>query len=329
MAKDWERLIDSIRKNKNFILAAHEHPDGDALGSVLALRLILQKLGKNVEVAINPQAVPFKYNFLPGVNCMKAKVNPESPFVLVALECGAKSRLGEIEDLEGKTAVFVNIDHHPDNENFGDINIVDPESAAVCALIFQLANRLGVDLDYSIALCLYVGIVTDTGRFQYNNTTPQILQIAKELLTYGLDPYQIYRKIFENQTLNSLKLFSLVIDRAEFDENSRMISSYLTQQDFDKTEIEYHETENYIDFLRAIRDVEVAVFLKEIEKGVYRVGLRSTGRVDVGKIANSFEGGGHSLAAGFTSKEDREKIIARIKEMTSSQLKFSRDNEEK
>ncbi len=325
MAKDWERLIECIKKNRNFILAAHENPDGDALGSVLALRLILEKMGKKVEVAIDPAAVPSKYDFLPGVNRLKSKVNLQTPFVFVALECGSQSRLGVTQNLVDKASIFVNIDHHPDNDNFGDINVVNPESAAVCALIFQLANRLRIDLDYSIALCLYVGVITDTGRFQYSNTTPQILQIAKELLTYGLDPYQIFRKIFENQTLNSVKLFSLVIDRLEFDEKSKVISSYLTRKDFDKIKIEYHETENYIDFLRAVKDVEAAVFLKEITEGTFRVGLRSTGRVNVGEIARLFQGGGHSLAAGFSSQEDREKIVATIRERVIADLKSPKD----
>jgi len=325
LAKDWERLIECIKKNRNFILAAHENPDGDALGSVLALRLILEKMGKKVEVAIDPAAVPSKYDFLPGVNRLKSKVNLQTPFVFVALECGSQSRLGVTQNLVDKASIFVNIDHHPDNDNFGDINVVNPESAAVCALIFQLANRLRIDLDYSIALCLYVGVITDTGRFQYSNTTPQILQIAKELLTYGLDPYQIFRKIFENQTLNSVKLFSLVIDRLEFDEKSKVISSYLTRKDFDKIKIEYHETENYIDFLRAVKDVEAAVFLKEITEGTFRVGLRSTGRVNVGEIARLFQGGGHSLAAGFSSQEDREKIVATIRERVIADLKSPKD----
>jgi len=323
LVKDWDRLTDCIEKNQNFILAAHKHPDGDALGGVLALRLILEKMGKKVIGAIDPKAVPFKYDFLPGVRSLKKIVKPPVPFVFIALECGSRDRLGKVQSLADRAAVLVNIDHHPDNENFGDINLVNSESGAVCALIFQLANRLRIDLDYSIALCLYVGIVTDTGRFQYSNTTPQILQIAKELLTYGLDPYHIYRKTFENQTLNSLKLFSLVIDRVEFDETNKVISSYLNHQDFNKVKVEYHETENYIDFLRAIKGVEVAVFLKETSKGLYRVGLRSTGRINVGEIAYNFKGGGHVLAAGFTSTQDKKEIIDSIKKIVGSNLKRS------
>ncbi len=325
MAKDWEALVNCIKKNHNFILAAHEHPDGDALGGVLALKLILEKIGKKVAGVIDPKAIPFKYGFLPGVKSLKSNVETQDKFIFIALECGTKKRLGGAQDLIDKALVVINIDHHLDNENFGDINVVDPESAAVCALIFYLAERLEINLDYAIALCLYVGIVTDTGRFQYSNTTPQILQIAKELLTYGLDPYQIYREIFENQTLNSLRLFSLVINRVEFDEDTKVISSYLNQEDFKKVKVEYHETENYIDFLRAIKDVEVAVFLKEVSRGIFRVGLRSTGRVNVGEIAYSFQGGGHSLAAGFTSSQGREKIIAQIRKMVRSSLKSRRN----
>ncbi len=321
MGKDWEKLIDCITERKNFVLAAHEHPDGDALGSVLALRLILEKMGKRVEMVVDPDAIPSKYDFLPGVKSVKAKITPPSPFVFVALECGSKKRLGEAQRLVDKASVSVNIDHHPDNDNFGDINVVDPQSAAVCALIFQLANRLGVTLDYSIALCLYVGVVTDTGRFQYSNTTPQILQIAKELLTYGLDIYQIFRKIFENQSLSSLKVFAVVIDRVRFDKTSKVISSYLNRRDFIKAGIEYYETENYIDFLRAVKNVEAAIFLKEVSKGLFRVNLRSTGRINVGEIARSFKGGGHALAAGFTTKEGKKKVIATIRKIVTAELK--------
>ena len=321
MGKDWERLIECIAKHKNFVLAAHEHPDGDALGSVLALRLILEKMGKRVEMVVDPDAIPSKYDFLPGVKSVKAKITPPSPFVFVALECGSKKRLGAARRLVDKASVSINIDHHPDNDNFGDINVVDPQSAAVCALIFQLANRLKAGLNYSIALCLYVGIVTDTGRFQYSNTTPQILQIAKELLTHGLDVYQIFRKIFENQSLSSLKVFALVIDRVQFDKTSKVISSYLNRRDFVKAGIEYYETENYIDFLRAVKNVEAAVFLKEVSQGLFRVNLRSTGRVNVGEIARSFKGGGHALAAGFTTKEERKKIIMGIRKTVASELK--------
>ena len=329
MGKDWEKLVKCIRRNKNFVLAAHEHPDGDALGSVLALRLILEKMGKKAEMVVDPDAVPLKYDFLPGVKSIKAKINPPHPFVFVALECGSKKRLGEAQRLIDKASVVVNIDHHPDNDNFGDINVVDPLSAAVCALIFQLANRLRVGLNYSIALCLYVGIVTDTGRFQYSNTTPQILQIARELLTYGLDTYQIFRKIFENQSLSSLKVFALIINRLQFDKTSKVISSYLNRRDFTRARIEYHETENYIDFLRAVKNVEVAVFLKEVSKGSFRVNLRSCGRINVGEIARSFKGGGHALAAGFTTEGEKKKVIAAIRKIVVSELKLQGDKRRK
>lgn len=305
--ENWGRVISLIQKETDFVIAAHVLPDGDAIGSILGLGLILKKLNKKTFLTwANHLYVSPHFSFLPAVDLLRdASECPVSPRNFIALDCGSVERLGRLKDRFLAAENTVNIDHHRDNTSFAQINIVDEKSAACSEIIYTLARKLGVEVDQAIATCLYTGIVTDTGRFQYANTTAKTFQIAVELLEYGVNPSQIFRNVYESQSFSDIRLFGLAIYRAELLPELGIIYTTITQKDLDHTRTRLEDTENLIDYLRATKGIEVAVVFKELNGGV-RVSMRSIGKVDVGRIAEEYGGGGHPLAAGFNSHQNLE-----------------------
>lgn len=300
-------------RRDTFVVATHVQPDGDAIGSLLGTAFLLEKLGKRVWIAWDrASAVPSYYRFLPGARRLRAARLPARYSALITLDAATEERLGDSGTLTDRADLVINLDHHPDNTFFGHINLVSDGAAATAEIVLRLSRRLPIELDRDIATCLYVGLVTDTGRFQYGSTTPQTHRFAGELLRHGVDPAAVFRQVYEAFSLAALELLCHVISRVKYLDGPKLIYSFLTRADLRATGVGIEETENFIDFLRAVRDANVAALFKEAENGEYRVSLRSKQNVDVGAIARVYGGGGHPNAAGFTSKDGISKTATEL-----------------
>jgi bifunctional oligoribonuclease and PAP phosphatase NrnA len=311
---DWDAAVGALAAAPRVSIACHVNPDGDALGSLLAAALGLKQLGKEVKASWSTGEIglPPSYEFLPGKELLVDPSELDEAPLFLALDCGAADRLGELESLAGKSDCVINVDHHPGNDNFGNLNIVVTETSSTAELVTRLLQDLEVDIDRDIATCLYTGVVTDTGRFSYSNSTPDTLRLAADLLARGVPATKISQEVFESSPFGYLKLVGRVLDRAALILDVRFVYSWFTLQDLEDTGVALDETEKLIDLVRSTRDADVAAMFKEQPDGTYRVSLRSKGPVSVGAIARARGGGGHELAAGFTADdvEDAVRSIA-------------------
>jgi len=304
---NFSELADVILKHNSFIVTSHITPDGDALGSVLALTLALKKLGKNVVPIIN-DIVPAKFNFLPYAD----KLRPYTPQVdkaevIICLDSGDVERLGFKNDLRSIGDLIVNLDHHKSNSLFGDINIIDDKSSATGELVYRLIKTLGVPIDLDMATCIYTSIITDTGSAKYSNTTPSCLKILSEMVEIGVRPDYISREVFEKKSYASILLLKEALDTLKLAEGGQVAYMELTRDMFKKAGAKEEDSDGFINFAREIDGVEVAVLFREQEDLKIKVGLRSKVWVDVSRIAEKFGGGGHARAAGCTLEGPLEK----------------------
>lgn len=315
-----KQIIDLIKKEKQFVVLTHENPDGDAIGSQLAVCHALKKLHKDVMMVCDE--LPRKYLFLHGCGDMvcsgaaRARVKGR---VAIFVDTPVIERLGKMEISPDMFASIINIDHHVSNVRFGDLNWIDRTASSVGEMIFCLIERLGIRVEADIASALYVAILTDTGMFQYANTTRKTHAVVGELLESGIDQFSIYQNVYENVPLAKLKLLSEGLNTIQTDCGGRLVYMWVTQDMLRRTGATLELTEDIINFARSVEGCVVAVVVKETqERNVYRVSLRSKSKkVDVNKIAAQFDGGGHKAAAGCTirgRKDDvKKRLIAAIK----------------
>ncbi|MFP5352258.1 MAG: DHH family phosphoesterase [Actinomycetota bacterium] len=303
-ARDWDVAVAALKEAPVVNLACHVNPDGDALGALLAMALGLKQLGKDVYPSWGAPKVdvPPSYAFLPGADLLVEPGDLPSERLFVALDCGAAHRLGSLEKRAKAAAVSVNIDHHPGNDAFATYNIVVTTVSSTAEIVTRVLQDLGVEIDEDIATCLYVGILTDTGRFQYSNSTPDTLRLAADLLSKGVQAPLIAQEVYESAPFGFLKLVGRVLDRAVLDEENRFVYSWFKRSDLEETEVAGDETDGLIDMVRSTRAADVAAMFKEQADGSWRVSLRSKGP-SVGELARSRGGGGHELAAGFTATD--------------------------
>lgn len=301
-----------IRSHDAFLLIAHVSPDGDTLGSSLALRHALVAMGKAADVVCE-DPVPAIYRFMPGAGGILAPGDAPRRAAVIAVDCADLMRTGACETLVRGASFTLNIDHHATNTGYLQANYVFP-AAAAGELIYHLLVKLGVEVTRDIAACLYTAIVTDTGNFAYSNTTPDTLRIAAELLDTGIDLPALNRLIFRTIPLHKMKLLGLAITKTRLYETGRVGISTLTLSDMRLCGATAEDTEGVIDSIRDIDTVEVAALLRQGEDGDIRVSLRGKRFADVSVIATSFGGGGHRLAAGCTlhcsMEEASERILA-------------------
>jgi bifunctional oligoribonuclease and PAP phosphatase NrnA len=311
---DLDRAADVIRDASSVALACHVGPDGDALGSMLALHHLCRSMGKpSVASWSEPFIVAPHYTFLPGLDLTtKPQDFPAEPEVMVTFDSGSIDRLGDLAGPARKAKELIVIDHHASNELYGSINVVDCDAAATAVVVRRLADRLGWPLTRDAALCLYTGIVTDTGRFQYSNTTADVFALAQELAEFELPIADVTRQLFEQHRFAYLQLMAACLARAELDRDRRFVATWVTQDDFDHFGVEIEETEGLIDLVRRASEAEVSCVLKETPEGV-RVSLRAISEVDVGAIAQQLGGGGHRFASGFTAPGPVADVLAAIK----------------
>lgn len=310
--EDWKNAVETLSASDQVVVACHVNPDGDALGSMIGLGRFLQRQGKKVWMSWgNPRVqVPPQYIFMPGADeVLQPSDLPEEVETFVAIDCGDKERLGVLKPRFDGARTSINIDHHISNDGFGDINIVNPVAASSSELAYELITRMGGVPDTDEATVLYTGIVTDTGRFQFANTTPQTLRTAAELREIGVDHAFIATQVYESTSFEYLHALGLVLFRAQLEDG--LVWSRLDQKDLGGLDLD--ETEHFIDALRTVRESYLAVLLKELGPGVYKGSMRSRGDVDVAAIAKALGGGGHARAAGFEMKGSPEEIIATIR----------------
>ncbi|HEX9529808.1 MAG TPA: DHHA1 domain-containing protein, partial [Acidimicrobiales bacterium] len=253
------------------------------------------------------------YRFLPGLELATKPADfPEEPAVMVTFDCGALDRLGSLRATALRAGTLIVLDHHLTNERYGTINVVDPGAAATAVVVRRLASRLGWPLTRDAAICLYTGLVTDTGRFQYGNTTPEVFALAHELSSFGLPLADMTRKLFEEHRFAYLQLVAACLARAELDRELRFVATWVTAADLSAYDVDLDETEGLIDLVRRASEAEVSCVLKETPGGV-RVSLRAVSDRDVGALAASFGGGGHRFAAGFTAAGPIERVLGAVR----------------
>lgn len=314
----FDRAADMLKSSKTITIACHVNPDGDALGSVLAAALGLKKMGKAVAATWDGGPdVPPGYEFLPGLDLLVSADEAPGSDVFLALDCGAIGRLGSLETHVRDTERTINIDHHPGNDFFATENVVVTEASSTAELVAELLAVLEVELDRDIAVALYTGVYTDTGSFQYANTSKSALRLAADLLDHGVSPAEIAQEVHQTAPFAFLRVAARVLGRARLHKEERFVHSRLLRSDLRDSGVQVEETDKLIDLLRSTRDADVAAMFKEQGDGSFRVSLRSKG-VSVGAIARSQGGGGHDLAAGFTT-EDVDEALRSILEQLRTQ----------
>lgn len=311
---EMQRACDAISSSGTLALACHQNPDGDALGSMLALAHLATANGKKV-VASWPQpfVVAPHYDFLPGLDLATKPVDyPAAPDLMITLDCGSLDRLGELAHPARAARELVVIDHHVTNGGFGTIDLVDPAAAASAVVVHRLATALDWQLNHDVALCLYAGLVCDTGRFQYDNTTPEVFDLARELSSFDLPIAHVTRELFERHRLAYLRLAAFALERAQLDIERRFIATWVMLDDLERFGVEIDETEGLIDLVRRTDEADISCVLKQTPEGT-RVSLRAVTDFDVGAVAAGFGGGGHRASAGFFSDMGPLEVLEAIR----------------
>jgi len=321
-AAKFEQIGQALRENQRFAVLGHVRPDGDALGSQLALGLSLKKLGKDVRIW-NEEGMLEKYSFLPNANLLtKPPAEPEDVDVAIALDTAIQNRLGTTLPAIRSAKLWINIDHHPSNPGYGDLVYIDPKAPATGQILFELIKSEKLPVDSAIAENLYVAISTDTGSFQYPNTTARTFEIAAELVRAGIDIGRVSQLTYENYPRRRVELLRDLLGTMRFDGNDRIASFSLSLATAKKLGVLPEDNEGLIDHLRAIRGVIVAVFFEELADGKVRVSMRSKSeKVNVCAICEKFGGGGHVLAAGARVRgslaEVEKKILEEVRNVVS------------
>jgi bifunctional oligoribonuclease and PAP phosphatase NrnA len=291
------------KNNKSFLVSSHQNMEGDAIGSMLALAELLQAAGKKV-ILLPPENMPDAYKFLPGASKVKLKKDLSGIKYDVAclVDCTDLDRLGKVKSGIYLTRPIINIDHHISNANFGSVNWVDPKMSCSGEQIYHLFKKMSLPINKKAALYMYIAILTDTGSFRYSNTTAMTHEIAAELITLGVNPTDVYRKIYEEASFYSLSLLSSVLSTLKTASNGRIAWIRITRNMLKKYSSSLDDTQDFVNFPRAMKGVKISIAFKEVEKGIVEASFRSNDGFDVNKIARHFGGGGHTSASGCTLK---------------------------
>ena len=306
-----DSIINEINNAKTLVILTHMNPDGDAIGSSLALYCSLLKLKKDVDVIV-PEHSSI-YNFLPRINDLKKEPTKEQYDIAIALDCGDIKRLNGFSESFENAKCKISIDHHEINTMFADYNFVNPASPACAQILITVIEALGVEIDNEIGTCLLTGILTDTGGFKYPATSAETFEFTAELLRKGVKVSDIYKRVLQTISKKSFELRKVAINRLELLENGKIAFTYITNKDMETVEAEEGDHEGIVDIGRDIEGVEVSIFLKETEDGTYKISLRSNEYVNVADIALLFNGGGHIRAAGGSITGTIEQLVAECK----------------
>lgn len=296
-ASELQRIVETVRANQRFVISSHARPDGDSIGSQLAMAYALTALGKAVRV-VNKDRAPAPLLAFPGVAEIEIADRVEPGFdVALVMECGSLARTG-VEGLD--QGLVVNIDHHPDNAGYGYINWFDASAAACGEMVFTLVEALGVPLTETIATHVYLAILTDTGSFHFSSISPRTFDICRQTLEAGVDPVAVARNVYDSNNLGRLRLFGAVLSAMRLSESGRVAIVYVDHEMAQEAGGTYEDTEGLINLPLTVREIQAVVFFKQVDTAEYRVSMRSKGDIDIGAIAKTFGGGGHKNAAGCT-----------------------------
>jgi phosphoesterase RecJ-like protein len=316
-----EQILKHIKTRQRILVASHAEPDGDCLGSLVALGLALNKLDKTITL-YNPSPIPAVYRFLPGVEHIAKQIKEAKEYDLaIVLDCGDIVRVGEDSSVVDQIPIVINIDHHVSNTGFGDVQLIDTDACATAEIVYRLIKALEIPFDKSIATAIYLGILTDTGSFRFSNTNPAAFAISKAMIDIGVEPHTVAQRVFGTYSLGRIKLLNMALNSIEISENGKLSLMTVSRSMLNSTGTSTEDIDGLINYARRIEDVKVAALIHEIKNGAgkftnmnrYHVSLRSDSTVDVAKIANKFGGGGHTSAAGFQIESTlvalKEKII--------------------
>jgi phosphoesterase RecJ-like protein len=325
---DREQVLAELRGADKLAVVTHENPDGDALGSLVAMQQLLTALGKDCAMFIAQREfpLPHEYAFLPLNNVLTAPPDDLDERTIVFLDCGNLER-NPAEALQRPGAHILNIDHHHDNTRFGTVNLVDEDASCTAEIVWDLMHGLGLQPTQTVAEALYVGLITDTGRFMYENTTARAHRMAAELIDAGVDVHDMYRRVYEGVPFGKLALLARGLANVQRYDGGALTVSGLTAEDFFQSGAEESYSEGVVDYLRALEGTAVAELLSDkLASGDHggrqrKVSLRSSdGRVDVSRIARAQGGGGHRQAAGFTTMMEWPDLVAFLREEVAEQL---------
>ncbi len=315
---NMKNIIQTIKKHDKFLISTHVNPDPDALCSELALAIFLRSLGKKVSI-VNHSALIRRFKFLPGFRSIKSYKEGQkvSYDVAIVVDCGDLNRIGKVQNLLRKDKILINIDHHITNDKFGDLNLVQPKASSTAEVLYGLLLKAKCVLTKNLAMHLYLGIMTDTGSFRYENTTARTHAITAELMKFKFSVTALYRKLYETISFRDLKEFTKLISNFDVFSAGKIICVELPKKSLLKFSGEFDLRDSIFKFLRSIKGVEVFVILTEDKRNETRVNLRSSNKFDVAKLANHFDGGGHRRASGClvngNISEARKKVILEIK----------------
>ena len=320
MSSELERAVEVILEAPSVALACHVSPDGDALGSMLGMHHVLRAAGRSSVASFSePFVVAPHYQELPGLELLVPPSQfPAQPAVMVTFDSGSMARLGDLVESAKAASELLVLDHHASNDHFGTINVIDPDAAATAVLVHRLVVEMGLPLTRDAAICLYAGIVCDTGRFQYDTTTTEVFDIARELVAYDIPIARLNRSLFEEHRFAYLRMMGALLSRATLVREQGFVWVAVTQADLLRYGVTIEETEGLIDVIRRTQEAEVFCVLKEEPDGSLRISLRSLGDIDVRHIAESNGGGGHRFAAGFSTDAPIDDVVARIRSQLSA-----------
>jgi len=316
-----DQIVQHLKSSRHVFIATHVEPDGDAIGSLLALGLAFEACGIKVTM-YNESPIPAVYRFLSSVNRIAHNADAVTDCdTAIILDCGKINRIGRVADKVSQVPFIINIDHHVTNNGFGQLQYVDTSACATSEIIYRLIKQMGVTINSEMAASIYTGIMTDTSSFRFSNTNQAAFSICEEMISLGVRPNEIAKRVYGTYSLGRIKLLNLALDSIEISANGKLSMMTLTQEMLDETETSSEDTDGLINYARSIDGVEVAALIQENQNGYKKprgakgiaihVSLRSNGAVDVSRIAASFGGGGHVSAAGFTA--DAETTLSGIK----------------
>ena len=320
-----EEVVTELRSRERFLLTAHEGPDGDALGSLLGMHHLLGQLGKDsvMFMAAKEFPLPVEYRFLPLEEVFHEAPADMADRTVIYLDCGNVDRV-PVDFLSSGANFRINIDHHHDNTLFGDVNLLDTSASSTAEIVFGLAKELGAKITPEIASALYVGLITDTGKFMYENTNAHTHRIAAELIDAGVAVDETYRRLYEHVPIEKLRLLSRALDGIQRYCDGRLVVAYITEADYEATGAGEEMTEGIIDHLRAIEGTLVAALVRDLGdrgRAARKVSLRSSGgEVDVSAVARKHGGGGHKRAAGFSTDLELDELVSLLCEEVTAQL---------
>ncbi|HIJ94853.1 MAG TPA: bifunctional oligoribonuclease/PAP phosphatase NrnA [Desulfuromonadales bacterium] len=314
-----QKIVDVIRSNSSFLLTTHEGPDGDAVGSSLALASFLRCIGKDVTVHYR-DPVPDLYVFLPGTDTVVRHIPDRHFDVSFVLDIGERKRAGNEFCDFARVTTTVNLDHHLSCTNFADFNLIDPQAAATGLLVYRVATAYGYTFDRETALCIYVATITDTGSFRYSNANREAFSVAGEMIECGVNAWDVAEKLYENQPRKRLELLAKCLPTLEVFKDGLAASVAVSSEMYAASGADAELTDGFVNYPRSIRGVEVAIFFRQLEPLKWKVGFRSKGKVNVATFSAAFGGGGHHNAAGCTLDGSLEQVKAAIYNIVEASL---------